>query len=159
MYLLLGKDRTENVFSDFGGCNNESDRGSEIQTAMREFLEESCGVILDKKALKKRMSCKDNYIVIQSKTVRGYEYIMYLVEIPYDEKLRSTFRKVVSHLKYIKVPKQYLEKSDICFISLENVLFHDTVLLRKVFANTLQNNRQTFIDLEKSLQKSMGKYV
>lgn len=155
MYVLLGKDKVEGCFSDFGGRNDDSDRGNEINTAMREFYEETCGVVLDKKALKNRMSNKENYIIIHSKTLKGYQYTTYVLQVPYSEYHRSNYRKALTFLKYIKVPKQYLEKSDICWVLLDSVLNNDRLILRRVFLNTIQNNAQVLVNLRDALEKSM----
>ena len=55
VYFLLGKDIRDGAWSDFGG-KSEPDDVHVVDTACREFFEETCGILIDPKALRLRMS-------------------------------------------------------------------------------------------------------
>lgn len=159
MYLFLGKDKMDNTFSDFGGRCELEDKGNSLNTAMREFYEETCGIIMDMKSLKNRMSNKDNYTTVYSKTQKGYNYYMYILQIPYNPSYRAIYRKLTYYMKWKKLYKVMMEKNDVVFVSLASLVKNEKLMLRKVFENTFRNNVQTFIDLErsmKSLHETLG---
>lgn len=136
MHLLIGKDCRDNTWSDFGGKSEDEDANNPLSTAIREFYEESCGVIMDLKSLRNRMSNTGNYVLLQSTTQNGYPYYMYLLEIPYNNSYRSIFRKLLYFMKYKKIHKKHMEKTDIQWISLKS-LVGKRVLLRSVFEHTI----------------------
>lgn len=139
MYFLIGKDIRDNTWSDFGGKSEDSDGGDPMETAMREFYEETCGIVMDIKSLRNRLSVSENYKVLESKTQNGYPYYMYLLEIPYNHGYRSIFRKLLYFMKYKKVYKKFMEKIDIQWISLKS-LTNRRVMLRSVFDTTLSKH-------------------
>lgn len=144
VYVLLGKDVRDNFWSDFGGKNEIQDENKPINTAMREFYEETCGIIMDIKSLKNRM-CNDP-CVLQSLTQNGKSYYMYAMEIPYNSTYRGIYRKLLVYMKHIRMFKKRIEKTDIRWVSAENVL-KESIQLRPVFKFTFlrwweQNGRQ-----------------
>jgi hypothetical protein len=142
MYLLIGKDIRDNTWSDFGGKSEEEDGNLPLNTAIREFYEESCGVVMDIKSIRNRMSTPHNYILLQSHTQNGYPYYMYMVEVPYSNMYRSIFRKLLYFMKYKKIYKKHMEKTDIQWISLKSLL-GKRVMLRGVFEYSIQRHLDT----------------
>jgi hypothetical protein len=130
VYVLLGKDIRDNCWSDFGGKNEVVDDNRPINTAMREFYEETCGIILDIKSLKNRMS--QSTFNTQSLTQNGRAYHMYAIEIPYNGTYRSIYRKLLVYMKHIKMFKKRIEKTDIRWVSASNVI-EGNLQLRPVF--------------------------
>lgn len=139
MYFLIGKDVRDNTWSDFGGKCEEEDGGIPLETATREFYEETCGVIMDLKSLKNRLGVPSNYEMLESRTQNGYPYYMYLFEVPYNDSYRSVFRKLLYFMKYKKIHKKFMEKIDIQWISLASVL-GKRVILRNVFEATVNKH-------------------
>lgn len=130
VYLLLGKDVRDNSWSDFGGKCEQCDDNRPLNTAIREFYEETCGIIMDMKSLKNRMG--NNHCSLQSVTQNGKTYYMYTLEIPYNSTYRCIYRKLLNYMKHIKMFRKKIEKTDIKWISVDNALKPDT-LLRGVF--------------------------
>lgn len=133
LYVFLGKDIRDNHWSDFGGKCEACDDGKPLNTAIREFYEETCGIVLDLKALHNRMLGKgSNSPPVHSCTQNGKTYYMYTLEIPYNATLRSTYRKLLVYLKYIRVFRVRIEKTDLKWVHINNLL-EDKVPLRPVF--------------------------
>lgn len=139
LYFLLGKDIRENTWSDFGGKCEDVDCSQATCTAIREFYEETCGVVMDLKSLKHRMNSKANYTEVVSRTQNGHPYYMFLLEIPYSRQYRSNFRKLLYFLKYRKLYKKVAEKTDIQWVSLRSLQQH-RLQLRTVFETTFTSN-------------------
>jgi hypothetical protein len=137
VYLLLGKDVRDNFWSDFGGKSEIVDDNRPLQTAMREFYEETCGIIMDLKSLKNRMG--STTAPFQSVTQNGKKYFMYWVEIPYNSTYRAIYRRLLGYMRHIKMYKKRIEKTDIKWISAENVMRCETIQLRPVFRATFQH--------------------
>lgn len=78
LYVLLGKDVKYNLWSDFGGRSEETDRGDRIRTACREFFEESMGVISDEFVL--RYNVKHKSICLECDTYKKKKYYMFLTD-------------------------------------------------------------------------------
>lgn len=145
--FLVGKD-IRNGYSDFGGKCERVDRGNPVHTAVREFYEESYGVVCTPKSLLQKMASPANYMMLKSSTQNGYEYYMYVVEIPYQPHLRSSFRKMYKFLQVTNIQRSvYLEKTDIQYVTLD-MLHH--MEKRPVFHNTLELHRHTMAALAQS---------
>lgn len=135
LYLLLGKDVRDNLWSDFGGKNEPVDEGRPLNTALREFYEETCGIIMDLKSLKNRMA--NASCTLQSQTQIGKTYYMYTLEIPYNSTYRSIYRKILAYMRHIKMFRKRCEKTDIKWVSAESLL-DGNLALRPVFRTTFQ---------------------
>ena len=141
-YFLLGQDRNDETWSDFGGRSEIVDQNSHVNTATREFYEETIGSVVDLDVIRKRLtSSHETYIEIQSNTLNGSKYVMILTQIPY-KNYNTIFRRTYEFIKYCKINKKYLEKVDIKWISTTNLLNsmklqNDNCILRNVFRNTL----------------------
>ena len=75
-----------------------------------------------------------NYILLKSRTQNNHAYYMYLVEVPFVPSLRAAFAKVLSFLRYKNVHRMYVEKTDIQYLTLEELA---AVSKRSVFATTI----------------------
>jgi hypothetical protein len=139
MYVLIGKDVRDNTWSDFGGKSEDVDGCNPVETAIREFYEETCGVVMDLKSLRNRMSVATNYTMLVSQTQNFHPYYMYLLEVPYNTGYRSIFRKLLYFMKYKKIYKKFMEKTDIQWISVDS-LVNRRVMLRSVFEATIDKH-------------------
>ena len=86
--ILLGQERSNNLWCDFGGSHNKNEKP--FDTAIREGVEELNGLLGDDKKLKKIVS--DNSIL----TIRNNndKYISYLFSIKYDENIENYFNNL-----------------------------------------------------------------
>jgi len=134
VYLLLGKDIRDSFWSDFGGKNELVDENRPLQTAIREFYEETCGIIMDLKSLKNRMGSQTP--AIQSLTQNGKPYYLYTVEIPYNSTYRAIYRRLLGYMRHIKLFKKRIEKTDIKWVAAESLLQLQAITLRPVFRTT-----------------------
>lgn len=148
IYFLVGKDIRDNTWSDFGGKSEEEDGGDPMETAMREFYEETCGIIMDIKSLRNRLSSPKNYTQFESRTLNGYPYYMYMLEIPYNNSYRSIFRKLLYFMKYKRIYKKFMEKIDIQWISIKSLVAR-RVVLRNVFETTLAKHMDAIVGAHK----------
>lgn len=137
--FLVGRDAQDGTWSDFGGKHEARDR-SELETAQREFYEETCGTVMDLRALKTRMNCPQTFRMLVSTTQSKHPYFMYLLEIPFDASLRTAFRKTVAYLRFAKVARGMVEKTDVQWVTLEQLRRMD---LRSIFGQTLRRHEAT----------------
>ena len=86
--ILLGQERHNNLWSDFGGSHNKNEKP--FDTAIREGVEELNGLLGDDKKLKKLVS--NNSIL----TIRNNndKYISYLFSIKYDKNIENYFNNL-----------------------------------------------------------------
>ena len=149
VYLLLGKDK-DGYWSDFGGRAEPYEREA-AATASREFFEETLGVILSQETMRKILKYSRNYKLIRSQTMKGSPYIMYIVRVPYKNypETFSLFHNFIRKSKHCN-QKKLLEKTEIKWFSLENVLAslqfsnrNQLIHLRNVFQNTISRERST----------------
>lgn len=134
-FFLLGRDAQDGFWSDFGGKHENRDR-TELDTAQREFYEETCGCVLDLRSLKVRMSFPSNYLVLHSTTQSKHPYYMYLMQIPFEPNLRSCFKKTLTFLRFMRFPRAALEKNDLMWVDVDDMMGGD-LGLRSVFLNTI----------------------
>jgi hypothetical protein len=146
-FFLLGKDN-ENDWSDFGGRCEFRDRNEPLNTATREFYEETLGSVLTIEECKNKLEL--NPIKIISKTLNGSPYYMYLMHIENSNYLES-FTKTSQFLRY-QFDKQemnkLIEKNTMRWVSIDTILLcieneqqNTPIHLRGVFYNTLLNCR------------------
>jgi hypothetical protein len=133
VYLLLGKDIRDNFWSDFGGKSEQQDEDKPMSTAIREFYEESCGIVMDPKSLRIKMNNVQS--VTFSSTQNNKTYYMYAIEIPYNSNYRGVFRRMIMYLKYINMYKKTIEKTDIKWVNAQDV-YSGSISIRPVFYNT-----------------------
>lgn len=135
--FLVGKDAQDGLWSDFGGKFEARDN-SELDTAQREFQEETCGCVMTRKALRNRMLHPHNYTLLESTTQAKHPYYMYLMEIPFDPSVRKLFDRVVDFLRFSKLPRSMVEKVDLQWVTLHQLR---TLKLRSVFQATLERHQ------------------
>ena len=150
LLFLVGKDMRDG-YSDFGGKCERVDRGSPVNTAAREFYEESYGMVVSAKALQTHMNIPGSCLALKSSTQNGYDYYMYVVEVPYIPTLRTTFHKVLRFLQSVNIQRLYFEKLDVQYVTWEML---QTLPKRPVFENTLALHRHTIQALAASSPES-----
>jgi hypothetical protein len=129
--VLMSKDRFDNLWSDLGGRSEAVDRGDPRRTAMREFDEESCGVVATSAVMQKRIAMAPNII---HKSTRWLTYTMFIVAIPYMPWIRRSFHNALAFLKRVHAPPQILEKCDIRYVPFSSLF---ELQLKDHFACTL----------------------
>lgn len=157
IYLLVGKDQQGN-WSDFGGKCEFQDNNNIKETASREFFEESLNAIIDINATRELLRNEKNYILINSKTISGSPYYMFVLRVPMlPDTCRDRFKKTQQYIQYIKADYKSMEKTDIKWVSLDTILHcldnpeYEDILgwpLRKVFRTTMFNNRKSLDEIK-----------
>lgn len=134
--FLLGKDSRDGVFSDFGGKAETIDNGDSVNTATREFYEETLGCLCNSPhSIRERV--KKMSVMVNGTTKKGNDYSMFLIEVPYIPDLPLRFKKIVNFLKYKNIGSAYIEKSELVWVSLDEMF---KIPKRQVFADTISNN-------------------
>jgi hypothetical protein len=147
-FFLLGKDN-DNDWSDFGGRSEFRDHNEPINTASREFYEETLGSVMSiSESIGKLGHGKPTTIL--SKTLNGSPYYMYLMYVDYYN-YSDSFNKTASFLKY-QFDKQetnrLIEKNTIRWVSMDTILMclenetGNPIHLRGVFYKTLMNSKE-----------------
>lgn len=147
-FFLLGKDN-ENDWSDFGGRCEFKDRYEPLNTATREFYEETLGSVISVSECIAKLST--NPVKIVSKTLNGSPYYMYLMYID-NNNYTDSFNKTAQFLKYQFDPQEankIIEKTTIRWVSMDTLLIcieneqhhNNPIRLRGVFFNTLVHSR------------------
>jgi len=142
-YFLLGKDN-DNDWSDFGGRSEFKDKADPLNTATREFYEETLGAVIGISECIQKLST--NPVKIVSKTLNGSPYYMYLMYIEFYNYL-DTFNKTSSFLRHQfdrHEVEKIIEKNTIRWVSMDTILlciennkFDGPIKLRGVFNKTL----------------------
>ena len=142
LLFLLGKDN-DGDWSDFGGRCEFKDRNEPINTATREFYEETLGAVLTIQECIPLMSDTQKII---SKTLNGSPYYMYLVYIDLVN-YSDTFNKTSNFLKYqfdIRQISKIIEKVSVRWVSMDTLLncienndSSSPISLRGVFYKTI----------------------
>jgi len=144
-FFLLGKDN-DNDWSDFGGRCEFKDRSEPINTAVREFYEETLGSVINIEECITKLG--QNPVKIVSKTLNGSPYYMYLMYIE-NQNYSDTFNKTAQFLRY-QFDKQemnkLIEKNTIRWVSMDTVLLcmenkNAPISLRGVFYTTMINSQ------------------
>jgi len=151
--FLLGKDN-DNDWSDFGGRCEFKDHNDPLNTASREFYEETLGAVLNIQECLDKINTKPFKII--SKTLNGSPYYMYLIYIDYSN-YSDTFNKISQFLKYTysteKNMYKMIEKTSIRWVSMDTILNcienKETLLsLRGVFYKTMQSCKEELMFLK-----------
>lgn len=137
--FLLGKDSRDGVFSDFGGKAETIDNGDPVNTATREFYEETLGCLCNSPhSIRERV--KNMSVMVHGTTKKGNVYSMFLIEVPYIPDLPLRFKKIVNFLKYKNIGSAYIEKSELVWVSLDEMI---KIPKRQVFSDTIASNAST----------------
>lgn len=134
--FLVGQDLRDRSWSDFGGKCERVDRNDPLNTACREFYEETYGCVIDHKALRARL-CPANCVALRGRTQNNHPYTMFLVEIPYYAHLRNSFHKALGFLRHKGLCKMYVEKTDVKWVTWPMLQGSDLVK-RPVFKATVE---------------------
>lgn len=117
LLFLVGKDVRDGLWSDFGGKCERADKNDPVETAVREFYEETCGVVLsDVKGLKSLVQ-RGPVLTLKCRTQNNYPYTMYVVELPFVPHVRNAFQKVAAFLRHHNMHKSLLEKTDVQWVT------------------------------------------
>ena len=146
--FLLGKDY-ENDWSDFGGRCEFRDNNEPLNTASREFYEETLGSIITVKECMDKITT--NPIKITSQTLNGSPYYMYLVYIDFLN-YSDVFNKTAQFLRYqfdAQEMNKIIEKTTIRWVSMDTMLLcieneqrSTPISLRGVFYKTMVGARE-----------------
>jgi hypothetical protein len=142
--FLLGKDN-DGDWSDFGGRCEFKDHNEPLNTATREFYEETLGAVLSIPECLEKIN--RNLVKITSKTLNGSPYYMYLIYIDFVT-YSETFNKTSQFLKYHyaqdKNIYKIIEKVSIRWVSMDTLLncienkdLLNPISLRGVFYKTI----------------------
>ena len=164
LLFLLGKD-AEGDWSDFGGKCEFRDKNEPINTATREFYEETLGAVLDISSCIEKINASPNGNKVISKTLNGSPYYMYLVYVDYMN-YTENFNKTSNFLKYHYFDNQVslnkvIEKNDIRWVNLDTLLNcidnkqSNLIPLRGVFFKTIENCKDKLINLITNIRHHM----
>lgn len=137
--FLLGKDVRDGTWSDFGGKCERIDRNDAMNTATREFYEETLGCVVAPWGLRKRM-IPGNCVLLRGETKNGHPYWMYVVEVPFSKDLDKTFAKFVAFLKHKNAAADLVEKTEVRWFGLKDMM---TVSKRPAFKETVERHAGT----------------
>ena len=137
--FLVGKDVRDQCWSDFGGKCERVDKGDPLNTATREFYEETYGVLVDAHALRRRLAPGVNCLLLRSRTQNGHPYHMYVVEVPYLPHVRNAFHKALGFLRHKNLHKLFVEKTDVQWLTWPE-LRAAALIKRPVFACTVDHH-------------------
>jgi hypothetical protein len=157
VYVLLGKDN-QGTWSDFGGRSEIKDNNNIMETASREFFEESLNSVIDLHTTRKMLKNENNYELVKSKTLNGSPYYMFVLRLPMrPELVRNKFKSTYEMLRYADAENKWLEKNDVMWVSLDTISYcledisHEYELgwpLRKVFRDTLNFSKDILLKLK-----------
>jgi recombinational DNA repair protein RecR len=146
LYLLLGKDVRYNLWSDFGGSCEDNDKGESINTASREFYEETIGGISDECEL--RFQLKQYALCLNCESYKRNRYYMYVMDT---SNVIRVVEDIVDDFNYqhfligktnVNPFKKFKEKYQIDWFSIEYVV-QNPKLFRVVFYTSLTENIDT----------------
>lgn len=151
--LLLGQEEKGNfkgagTWCGFGGSRNEGE--NEVQTAAREFMEESMALIMNESEILNILEDPNN--IQHTWSHQGARFIDFLVYIPYNEQLIDLFSRVRNIMLIHNTTAEdncLLEKTNIAWFDIHYVYKaaqkHGHVI-RSEFANFLVNNYETIVE-------------
>jgi len=156
--FLLGKDN-EGDWSDFGGRCEIKDRNDPINTASREFYEETLGAVIDIVDCNEKL-INGNPIKIVSKTLNGspyYMFLLYVDHLNYPETFNKTSNFLKYHYSYMNSSgiNKIIEKSNIRWVTIDTLLNcidnrdSSPISLRGVFYKTIENFKDQIVCLNK----------
>lgn len=145
LLFLVGQDVRDRSWSDFGGKCERIDKNDPLNTACREFYEETYGCVVDHRALRARLG-PTNCLALRSRTQNNHPYWMYVVEVPYQPHLRNVFHKTLAFLRHKGLCKLYVEKTDMKWVSWP-MLVGSELVKRPVFKATLEAHATTLARL------------
>lgn len=142
--FLLGKDTKYKLWSDFGGRSEEIDRGIPVNTASREFYEESMGCISDISELRFHLQNAMRLDCVSYKNRKYYMYLLNANRILSEHQMndmltRFYHQQAMLNQIHCECIKKFKEKQDMCWLPLKYVT-DNPILFREVFYNSVVNN-------------------
>lgn len=138
LLFLVGQDVRDRSWSDFGGKCERVDKNDPLNTATREFYEETYGCVVDQRALRHRLA-PSNCLALRSRTQNNHPYFMFVVELPYQPHLRNAFHKALAFLRHKNLCKMFVEKTDVQWVSWDMLRGGD-LIKRPVFRTTVDTH-------------------
>ena len=137
-HFLVGDDVRGIGASDFGGkADKRLDRGSIIATAAREFNEETLGIVMTTREMERRLVA--SALFVDGATQNGNTYRMFIVEVPFDTTVPSTFERASAFLESKNLHRSTIEKLNVKWLLFDELM---KTGLRSVFKSTLEKNIQ-----------------
>ena len=156
LLFLLGKD-LDNDWSDFGGRCEFKDHNEPINTASREFYEETLGAVISISDCIQKITNNKNELII-SKTLNGSPYYMYCMYVDFLN-YSDTFYKTTNFIKYQfdrKSTSKIIEKNTIRWVTMDTLMacienkdFSTPIPLRGVFYKTISEFKEKILSLQK----------
>lgn len=153
LFLLLGQERNNNLWSDFGGSSKKDE--NPLKTAVREGTEELNGYLGDYHELEYKL--KNNYLT----DYNNGRYTSYIFKHTYSNNLPHYFNKnnkfIESHLNknFINADNGLFEKKKIKWYSINELKKSNTKnIIRPHYYNiilTICNNEKLIIDKIKNI--------
>lgn len=141
IYFLLGKDMRYK-WSDFGGKMEPKDKWNPIYTASRECYEETMGIIYSLDELRYILQQSPKYVI--GKSYLQKNYYMFMIEL---NKLYNFTNDFYNIRSYKHLHTFFLEKIQLKWFTLDEILANESDKFRNVFYSTISNN----VDLIKSI--------
>ncbi len=137
--FLLGKDARDATWSDFGGKCERVDRNDPMNTATREFYEETLGCVVAPWGLRARMT-PGNCVTLRGETKNGHPYWMYVIEVPFVRNADKLFSKFVAFLKHknASIAAELVEKTEIRWMDFSELM---AVPKRPAFRTTVMRHQ------------------
>lgn len=126
---IFSKDKDRGKWSDFGGSKEKNE--SQYQTAIREAVEESAGLLGNNKELK--ASLKNNTLGI----IKNKQYSIWLIKVNYDKNLPNIFHNhfidgIKNHTSLVKAKNGLYEKDKLAWFNV-NYLHQKKHLFRSFY--------------------------
>ena len=134
--FLVGRDVRDSTWSDFGGKHERVDRNDPMNTAAREFYEETFGCVVSQWGIRQRLPT--NSVALKGSTKNGYVYHMFVAQIPYAATLPRMFSKFATYVKLNAV--HLLEKTEVKWVTIQELF---DIPKRHAFAATIERNTDT----------------
>lgn len=143
VYFLLGKDR-RGKWSDFGGKCESCDK-SIIDTASREFYEETIGIVLNRYTISHILNTCS---YVEGRSYLNKPYYMFIVEMNYRLRYSEQFKESYRFIKSILGNNSHFcEKIDVQWILKDNIQKNTKNEIRQVFYSTFVNNLTEILNI------------
>lgn len=142
---LIAEDVRDGSYSDFGGKAEKVDNDIPENCAMREFLEESYGLVLSEHQIMHLFKSR-SFIMLRSTTRAYHPYFCYVIQVPFVPHIRDVVRKLLGYFRMKNVYRSFVEKTDLRWVTTAELF--GSLPKRQVFANTIALHRATLESLE-----------
>jgi hypothetical protein len=148
---LVAEDVRDGSFSDFGGKAERFDHDTidgmtpQEMTAMREFMEESYGLVVTDAQLLSIFKSK-KYVALQSLTRAHHPYSAYIIQVPFSPHIRDATQKILGFFRMRNVYRSFVEKTDIRWVTTRELF--GPLSKRAVFSNTINVHRELIESIE-----------